>query len=138
MNDAHLEAKPRPPLRAGAVKPGNGYAFATYHLDLAVVERSIGPVSWANLFEPSFWRDHAKTLHEGDVIRVRASDGSFDCEITVAHKFEGGILMESYPNPRPGSAEHLAIQKLAEDAKIAHQAALDAELGTPRPSGETR
>ena len=50
--------------------------------------------SFEDLFVPGFWKHHAsgpKALIEGDIIRVRAADRTFDVDLTVETLVPGGI-----------------------------------------------
>lgn len=51
--------------------------------------------SFEDLFQPGFWRHHASgRLHQGDEIRVRAADSSFDVYVTVRDIVPGGAQMD--------------------------------------------
>lgn len=56
-------------------------------------------VEFAELFKPGFWANHK--LNENDIIRVRAWDGSFDCELTVVASEQGGTRVDFFPRFPP-------------------------------------
>lgn len=50
--------------------------------------------SFDDLFVPAFWKHHASGTHaliEGDLVRVRASDRSFDVDMAVERVVPGGL-----------------------------------------------
>ena len=60
------------------------------------------PRTYESLLEPASWVRSADKLHIHDLVRCRASDGSFDVLLTVAMKTGSGVRMEYFAGRRPG------------------------------------
>jgi hypothetical protein len=53
-------------------------------------------VTFEDLFVPGFWKHHAsgpRALVEGDIVRMRASDRTFDVDVTIEKVIPGGIVV---------------------------------------------
>jgi hypothetical protein len=53
-------------------------------------------VTFEDLFVPGFWKHHAsgpRALVEGDIVRMRACDRTFDVDVTVEKVIPGGIVV---------------------------------------------
>jgi hypothetical protein len=57
-----------------------------------------------DLFVPSHWCNHDNKIAEGDTLRVRAHDGSFDFMITAVWVRPNGIVMKPWPIEPPAEA----------------------------------
>ncbi len=103
-----------------------------WFLDLGKIEQDI---AFADLFEPSFWRGHVSKIHQFDLLRVIARDGSFDVMLRVAAKAPEGLILELWPQPYPGTPEFAALQAAAaqtrQQADVAARAAM---LAPPVPA----
>ena len=60
------------------------------------------PRTYDSLLEPVSWARSAAKLSLHDLVRCRASDGSFDVMLTVAMKTGSGVRMEFFAGRRPG------------------------------------
>jgi hypothetical protein len=99
------------------------FHYSRYFLNLAKIPE---PVSYEDLFAPTFWRDHVKRLKVNDVIRVRGQQAEFDCELVVDALCEGGIVVSEHPKPRHVPADW---HRTGIEIQATAQAARDAELG---------
>ena len=87
-------------LPAGALGPQSiaTQAFSTYCIGAGRTDPLPADVTFDDLFRPDFWMHHQGThstaLRVGDVVRVRAADGSFDVDLNVLSTPVGGIIME--------------------------------------------
>ncbi len=71
----------------------------------------LGPgYTFEDLFSPGFWSHHRK-LAKGDLVRVRAHDGSFDCNVSVLATPQGGAVVDVWPRYPAGT--DLAAAKAA-------------------------
>lgn len=68
--------------------------------------------AFEDLFKPQWWVHHAAKLNIGDLVRIRAADGSFDVAVTVTAKVPGGLKVELWPNI-PSAGGDLAAQAQA-------------------------
>lgn len=99
-------------------------AYSTYCIGAGRAASMPAEAMFDDLFRPDFWVHHvtgAKTLRVGDIIRVRAPDGSFDCMLNVLAVPTGGAIMELWPKFATGT-----------DAGAALAAADRAEAARPR------
>lgn len=53
------------------------------------------------LFEPALWAKCASKLNNYDLVRCRASDGSYDVLLTVTLKTSSGVRMECFTGRVP-------------------------------------
>jgi hypothetical protein len=67
------------------------YAHSRYFVQLKPGD------AYADLFVPTFWAYHRHKLKDNDLIRVRASDGSFDITVTVCEVKVDGVVMQRWP-----------------------------------------
>lgn len=74
--------------------------------------------SYEDLFSPVYWAHHRLKLKQYDIVRVRAHDGAFDVDLTVAGTPKGGVLME-YRSGRPPKALMSTSEAKAHDASEA-------------------
>jgi hypothetical protein len=51
-------------------------------------------VEFDDIFNPLFWAHHKGKLKINDIIRLIASDRSFDVDVTVSHVSRGGVTVE--------------------------------------------
>ena len=84
------------------------YKWQRFALDLA---DSPTPVELADVFQPAFWQQAANKLGEGDTVRIRGQGGEFDIEIVVVSKAPGGLIVEPFPRPTPGSPEWASLMQ---------------------------
>jgi hypothetical protein len=73
--------------------------------------------AFGELFSPAYWSHHHK-LRQNDLVRVIASDGSFDVTLTVRAKPAGGAVMELWPKFPKGWGSQ-AEAEAAADAEAA-------------------
>ena len=69
-----------------------------------------------DLFSPGFWSHHRK-LAKGDLVRVKAHDGSFDCNVAVLATPQGGAVVDVWPRYPTGTDINAA--RAAADAAAA-------------------
>lgn len=55
-----------------------------------------------DLFSPGFWSHHSR-LAVGDLIRIKAFDGSFDFNVSVLAKPQGGAVVDVWPRYPAGT-----------------------------------
>lgn len=94
-------------------------AYTTYCIGAGRSEPMPDGVTFADLFRPEFWVHHVgpRGLKTGDIVRVRARDGSFDCHLNVAATPKGGVIMEIWPKYATGTdADALKATAEAGDA----------------------
>ena len=60
------------------------------------------PRTYDSLLDPASWAKSADKLNPFDLVRCRASDGSFDALLTVTMKTGSGVRMEFFAGRRPG------------------------------------
>lgn len=53
--------------------------------------------------DPVFWQHHASRMHMGELIRVRAVDGTWDVQLVVDAVLMGGLKVSEWPK-WPGEA----------------------------------
>lgn len=75
---------------------GEGQATRLWSL---IVQR---PRTYDSLLEPASWAKSAAKLNLHDLVRCRASDGSYDVLLTVAMKTGSGVRMEFFAGRKPG------------------------------------
>lgn len=64
----------------------------------------LGPgYTFEDLFSPGFWSHHRR-LAKGDLVRVRAHDGSFDLNVAVLATPQGGAVVDVWPR-YPGGTD---------------------------------
>ena len=51
--------------------------------------------------DPMFWRHHAQKMHMGELIRVRAVDGTWDVQLVVDAVLQGGLKVSEWPKWPP-------------------------------------
>lgn len=95
-------------------------AYSTYCIGAGRSEPLPDGIVFDDLFRPDFWVHHTgpRGLKTGDIVRVRARDGSFDCHLCVAATPKGGIIMEIWPK-YPTGADAAALKAAAETAESA-------------------
>lgn len=54
-------------------------------------------VQFSDLFDPPFWRHHAKRFKPGELIRMRRVDGAWDVQLNVVAQAPGGLMVEPWP-----------------------------------------
>jgi hypothetical protein len=112
---------------------GADFAATRHHIDLA---QSPVPVSFRDLFEPSFWRQRLNAFQEGDLVRVIDAQRRYDIVLVVQSKSPGGLLMLPWPRPMPGTPEFDEMMAGVEMAETITREELEGELlpSAPEPA----
>lgn len=93
------------PLPAHALTSTAEFWYSTYSVGVGPSSKSVhcpAGTKVTDLFKPQFWVHHAKRLKQGDLVRVRAVDGSWDVMITAVAVASGAVVMEPWPKLPPG------------------------------------
>lgn len=95
------------------------YFFTHYAVGCGTAPKLHADTKIEDLFRPQFWANHAKRLMVGDIVRVRAADGSWDVQLTVVAKQPGGVVMDLWPKYPDMSAllNAAGLSKAADDVK---------------------
>jgi hypothetical protein len=77
------------------------------------------PTDYQHLFQPVFWQKVEANLHTAfnrhDLVRVVATDASFDVILSVVSRISGAIQMRLLMGRPPGSDDLPEVQLTAED-----------------------
>ena len=68
--------------------------FSTRHFFVQLTDY----VDYAQMLgDPTFWQHHSKKMAQGELIRVRAVDGTFDVQLVVDLVLHGGLKVSEWP-----------------------------------------
>lgn len=70
-----------------------------------------------DLWAPSYWKHFAtgtKQLNEGDIVRIKGSDNSFDIMVSIEERVPGGLNVEYYAGRLPVEYKGLHASEIRE------------------------
>lgn len=117
------------PLSPVHLKRTAEFNFTTYSIGVGKDDKLHADCKIEDLFRPQWWQHHSKRLRHGDIVRVRAVDGSFDVYVNVVNVVSGGVVVEPWPKI-PG--ETSTLEKIANDARSVYKPQMKAGKPVPR------
>lgn len=78
------------PLSPDLTRQVAAHHFTNYFVNLPA------GVGYDALFDPGLWVGHK--LRQHDLVRVRAADGTFDCQLSVVAVMSARAVMERWPS----------------------------------------